>query len=197
MQPYGYNYSPVFGQKQWYVISPAIKSMRVPVLHDPTQSREVIGYLKANTIVEVISRSELWLCIQLTTKSRGYIQVIHTRPAAPWEFAVVTQTNTETSKVGASPLLTTQMGLTRGSKVAGPNLKPAIVFFTLACFTFGGAMFLSSITERACYEVYFVEGCSSNQPFSPIASVLTIVAAVLLALSVLIGIIALVSHSPK
>jgi hypothetical protein len=184
---------------QIYVVSPPVTAMRVPVEKDPAQGHNVISYLKSGTVVKVLSKSELWLRIQLPNNSQGFIQAAQAHRATNEEMrALQTSNANDVSKSGSSSqqVVSTETGMTKGS--GGKVPKIGLMFsllggaFSLCVF----AAILASVQEQVCV-VGLLAGCETSDPFQGLAIALFIFAGALLLGGIIAGIVALTSNATQ
>lgn len=170
-----------------YIVNPPVKAMRVPVLRDPTRGNDVLIYLKADTAVEVLSRSELWLRIQLPGNQVGYIQVVHARPATSDEqLAAQMAATSSTANQKQNRILTTQAGLS-GPVQPGPHFQVAFSLLMIAVGSLTLAMLISFLVKGACQSGE--AQCASTQtPLAIVGVILFLIFFLFLILGVIAGI---------
>lgn len=163
----------------------------MPVLRDPTQGNDVLVYLKADTMVEVLSRSPLWLCIQLPNYQKGYIQATLARPATEFEKRTIqTSTQTDVNRQTQTPLLTTQAGITSPMR-RGPNFSLAFGLLMIAGTSCVLAVVVSSVVTNACPSGG--SSCTSSQgPTIALGVVLFVVCGLFLLFGLIAGIASIV-----
>jgi hypothetical protein len=183
------------GFPQTYVVSPSVKAMSVPVQKDPALGHNVIFYLKFGTAVNVLSKSELWLRIQLPNDRQGFIQISQARPATSDELLQLQKVDTTTSSNHTfsrqpSSILTTATGLTSkpirraSTKWIGVGLLPLAFFLCILgdYFAQGGV--------QACYVSLFLSGCTN--PYASLGNTLMIVGFLVGVIGALLFFIALI-----
>jgi hypothetical protein len=168
-----------------YIVNPPVKAMRVPVLRDPAQGNDVLIYLKADTAVEVLSRSELWLRIQLPGNQVGYIQVMHARLATSDEQLAAQMATQKQDRI-----LTTQAGLS-GPVQPGPHFQVAFSLLMIAVGSLALAILISFFVKGACQSSE--TQCASTQtPLAIVGVILFLIFFLFLILGVIAGIISIV-----
>lgn len=170
-----------------YIVNPPVKAMRVPVLRDPAQGNDVLIYLKADTAVEVLSRSELWLRIKMPGNQVGHIQVMHARPATSDEqLAAQVAATSSRAKQKQDRILTTQAGLT-GPVQPGPHFQVAFSLLMIAVGSLALALLLSFFVRGAC-QSNEAQCASTQTPLAIVGVVLFLSFFLFLILGVIAGI---------
>jgi len=158
------------------IVSPPVKAMRVPVQKDPAQGNNVIAYLKSGSMVTVLSKSTLWLRIQLPNNQQGFIQLSHARPATDDEMSQMQPEPSPTAGNRISPvqqpaILSTTAGLTdrpprkTSARWIGAGLLP--LSFVLCIL---GDYLVQGI--QVCYVSLLLAGCTN--PYAPLGNVLIV-----------------------
>jgi hypothetical protein len=176
-----------------YIVNPPVSAMRVPVVYNPAYGNEVIAYLKSGTMVTVLSRSELWLHIQLPGSYRGYIQFTYARPATEQEQqAVMARSVPGTAEKSDASLLSTTAGISSGWQ-AGPHLQTAYNWFKFAAGCFSLGLLSGFVAVNSCH-AGDTQCAASQGPLVTIAFVLFFASLVFFIISIITGIVILVQN---
>jgi hypothetical protein len=176
-----------------YVVSPPIKAMRVPVVYNPAHGNDVIVYLKTGTVITVLSRSELWLHIQLPGSRTGYIQAAYAQPATAQEQQAAMAVNASQPGVTKqSAIVSTSEGLTRGWR-PGPNLQTAFNWFKFAVGCFFLSLLCGFVAVHSC-QPGDTQCAGSQGPIVTIAVILFFASLVFFVVSIIVGIVLLVQN---
>ncbi len=171
---------------QTYIVSPAIKSIPVPIQRDPTQGHEILAHLKAGTAVKVVSRSSLWLCIELPAGQRGYIQAAQARPATPEEALVDQAAAAAEARPGGTRSQAAILPME--TRLTAPPRRRVGYGFSASAFGLGilaclFAFILDTIVMQNC--PHFEASCTNSQPLAIPAIVLVVGGFALFALSII------------
>lgn len=176
-----------------YVVNPPVKAMRVPVIHNPAYGNEVIAYLKSGTMVTVLSRSELWLRIQLPGSNVGYIQSSYAQPTTEQEQQTVLTGNVPgTAEKSETPLLSIEAGISSGWQ-AGPHLQRAYNWFKFATGCFFLSLLSGLVAVNSCHSGD-TQCTASQRPLITIAFILFFASLVFFVASIIEGIVILVQN---
>ena len=154
-----------------YVITPPVKSMRVPIFKDPLAGTQTFGYLISGTIVKGFAKDATWLIIQIDESVHGYVQSQYTRPARSDDIPANQSTR------GKSEILSIKEGLVGNSSPRGPNRGVWVGFISSALFSLVIAGVLLSVEQQECTTLYIdgIGGTTCNvvsHPLAPLASIL-------------------------
>lgn len=177
---------------QLYMVSPVVKAMRVPVIRNPSQGNDVLMYLKADTPVNVLSRSELWLRIELPENRAGYIQSAYARPATTDELKVAQSKPSVNALAGKQGAISID-GATAGMSMTGqrgPNFQSAFNWFKVAGGCFFLFLLIGVLETNRCNQIG--AQCSQQDPIAVIGVILLFASLVLLVIGILVAIMSIV-----
>lgn len=177
------------GFPQYYTVIPPVAAMRVPVLYDPGRGNDILVYLKARTVVEVLARTELWLQIQLPGSNKGYIQCAYARLATIQEQQVLTlRRNARRRGITALPV---SWGMA-GSWKPGPKLGAAFTWFKLAIGCFSIGLLLDLFAVNTCQSGS--TQCGSSESLATIALIVILASCICFVVSVIVGIVSILRY---
>lgn len=176
---------------QWFVIQPPVKAVPVPVLRNSVDASSVIAQLKADTVVQSLSQSAVWLCIALPKGERGFVSVKHTRPLTAEEQATLSTSLSASGAQNHPQMRKLDEGFLRtDARSRRLRKSSAGLFATLSIASCGLGVYLVQIEEQEC--VTFGFGGTSCQtiahPYASVGEIFMIGAFVLLIAAVVAGI---------
>ena len=174
---------PLMSQPLRYVVSPTL-SMRIPVFQKADRDSKILEYLEPETIVEVVWKTEIWLCINRSSGEYGYIKAMYATP-----FSGKEKPYRSTYSSGLSPRMVYSTGSYIDSKAkARPWFRATRSLFGFSIFLLFGGAILGSIQEQVCVFIF----CQTTYPFAQLAEVCYVFGFILLAIGVVTLITALV-----
>ena len=166
-----------------YIVSPT-GGGRAAVYREANQGSELFDFLEPDTIVEVIWKSEFWLCIQRSPGEYGYIKAMDATP-----FSGKEKPYRSTYSSGLSPRMGYSTGSYNDSKAkARPWFRATRLLIGFGIFLLFGGAILGSIQEQVCAFIF----CQTTYPFAQLAEVCYVFGFILLAIGVVTLITALV-----
>jgi len=143
-----------------YVISPVI-ARRAAVYREAKQGSELFGFLEPDTIVEVVWKTELWLCIQRSPGEYGYIRQFDARP-----LRAGSRTSGSTSNAGS----------VNSKAKARPWFRTTSVLLIFGILLLIIGAILGSIQEQVCVFIF----CQTTYPFTQAAQTCYVFGSILL-----------------
>lgn len=174
---------PLMSQPLRYVISPTL-SMRIPVFQEASRDSKILEYLEPETIVEVVWKSEIWLCINRSSGEYGYIKAMYASPfSRRWEAGKSTYASglSVNARYNAT-------SYNDGRAKARPWFRATRRLFGTSMFLLIGGTILASIQEQTCAFIF----CQTTYPFAGVAVVCYVIGFILLVICVITLITALV-----